>query len=66
MFATCLFFFFLVPQLRHMEVPRLGVVLELQLPAYTTATETPDPSRICELCATACTTAWGNAGFLTQ
>ena len=36
-----------------MEVPRLGVQpgvqLELQLPAYTTATETWDPSRICNL-----------------
>ena len=30
-----------------MEVPRLGVKLELQLPAYTTAT--PDPSCICDL-----------------
>ena len=30
-----------------MEVPRLGVELELQLPAYTTAT--PDPSCICDL-----------------
>ena len=29
-----------------MEVPRLGVELELQLPAYTTAT---DPSRVCDL-----------------
>ena len=25
-----------------MELPRLGVKLELQLPAYTTATATPD------------------------
>ena len=33
-----LFFFFLGPHLWHMEVPRLGVKLELQLPAYTTAT----------------------------
>ena len=32
-----------------MEVPRLGVESELQLPAYTTATATPDPSRICNL-----------------
>ena len=34
-----------------MEVPRLGVELELQLPAYTTATATatPDPSRVCDL-----------------
>ena len=35
--------------LRHMEVPRLGVKLELQLPAYTTATAAQDPSRICHL-----------------
>ena len=35
----------------HMEVPRLGIELELQLPAYTTstATATPDLSRICDL-----------------
>ena len=32
-----------------MEVPRLGVELELQLPAYTTATATQDPSCICDL-----------------
>ena len=31
------------PQPRHTEVPRLGVESELQLPAYTTATATPDP-----------------------
>jgi len=32
-----------------MEVPRLGVQLELQLQAYTTATAMPDPSRVCDL-----------------
>ena len=32
-----------------MEVPRLGVKLETQLLAYTTATITPDPSHICNL-----------------
>ena len=32
-----------------MEVPRLGVELELQLPAYTTATATPDPSHVYDL-----------------
>ena len=33
-----------------MEVPRLaGVELKLQLPAYTTATATQDPSHICDL-----------------
>ena len=29
-----------------MGVPRLAVALELQLPAYTTATEMPDPSHV--------------------
>ena len=43
------FFFFLGLHLQHMEVPRLGTELELQLPAYTTAMATPDPSRICNL-----------------
>ena len=33
----------------HMEVPRLGVELELHLAAYTTATATPDLSRIRDL-----------------
>ena len=33
----------------HMEVPRLGVKLELQLPAYTTATATQDLSHVCDL-----------------
>ena len=31
-----------------MQVPRLGVKLELQLPAYTIATATPDLSCICD------------------
>ena len=43
------FFFFLGSHLQHMEVPRLGVQLELHPLAYTTATATPDPSRICNL-----------------
>ena len=42
-------FCFLGPHLWHMEVPRLGVELEPQLPAYFTATATPDPSLICDL-----------------
>ena len=33
----------------HMEVPWLGVESELQLPAYTTATATLDPSHGCNL-----------------
>ena len=32
-----------------MEDPRLGVKSELQLPAYTTAPATVDPSHICDL-----------------
>ena len=32
-----------------MELPRLGVELELQLQACTTATAMPDPSHICDL-----------------
>ena len=32
------------------EVPSLGVKLESQLPAYTTATATPDQSHIFDLC----------------
>jgi len=33
-----------------MDVPRLGVKWELQLPAYTTATAMLDQSCICDLC----------------
>ena len=34
-----------------MEVPRLGVMLELQLQlAYTTTTAMPEESHICDLC----------------
>ena len=43
------FFFFLGPHPQHMEVPRLEVQSELQLPAYTAATATLDPSCICDL-----------------
>ena len=35
-----------------MEVPRLGVKLELQLPAYTTATVTRDPSHVTQFVTT--------------
>ena len=41
--------FFFRPYPPHMEVPRLGVEWELQLPAYTTGTATQDPSGICNL-----------------
>ena len=43
------FFSFLGPHLRHVEVPRLGVKSELQLPADTTATATPDWSHVFDL-----------------
>ena len=45
--ARCFAFsmiFFLEPRPQHMEVPKLGVESELQLPAYAAATATPDPS----------------------
>ena len=42
-------FIFLGLHLRHMKVPRLGVESELQLPAYASATTTPDPCHICKL-----------------
>ena len=32
-----------------MEIPGIGVKMELQLQAYTTATATLEPSRTCEL-----------------
>ena len=44
-----LFVCFSAPHLPHVEVPRLGVQLELQLPAYTTATATSDPRCIYDL-----------------
>ena len=42
-------FCFLGPHPWHMEVSRLGVELELQLPTYTTATATWELSHICDL-----------------
>ena len=48
-FLLFFFFFFLQLHLQHMELPRLGVKLELQLLAYATPTATPDPSCICNL-----------------
>ena len=40
---------FLGPYLQHMEILRLGVELELQPLVYTTATATPEPSRVFDL-----------------
>ena len=42
-------FCFLGLHLRHMEVPRLRVKLELKLPAYTMGTAMPDLSCVCDL-----------------
>ena len=40
---------FLGPHSQHMEVPRLRVESELQLPAYVPATAMPDLSHVCDL-----------------
>ena len=45
----CLFLFFLGPHVWHMEVPRLGVELELQLLAFATDRAMPHLSHICNL-----------------
>ena len=42
-------FFFLGLHPRHMEVPRLGVDLQLQLPAYPAATAMQDLSCVRDL-----------------
>ena len=42
-------FVFLPPHPWHMEVPRLGIEWELQLPATATVTATRDPSCICNI-----------------
>ena len=40
---------FLGPHLRHTEVPKPGVISELQLLAYTTTTPMHDPNHVCDL-----------------
>ena len=42
-------FGFLELHLRHVEVLRLGVSSELQVPAYATDIATQDPSCVCDL-----------------
>ena len=49
LFPSFLFLFSLWPHRQHMEVPRLGIKSELQLPAYTTATALLDLSHIYDL-----------------
>ena len=48
-FFLSFFFCFLGLYPQHMEVPRLRVQSELQLPAYTTATAMEDPSQLWDL-----------------
>ena len=48
-FCPFFFFYFLGPQLWHMEFPRPGVETELELLAYTTAIATWDLSHVCNL-----------------
>ena len=60
-FYFILFYFFLGLHLWYVEVPRLEVQSELQLPAYTTATAVWDPSRVCYLLP-----AHSNVGSLTH
>ena len=61
-----------------MEIPSLGVELELQLPAYTTATAMQDLGRVCNLHHSLCSagsinplseardqTSWILVGFIT-
>ena len=48
-YSANFFFSFLGLHHWHMEVLRLWVKLELQLPAYTTAIAMQDPSGVCEL-----------------
>ena len=48
-FLFCFVFHFLGPYPQHMKFPKLGVWLELQLPAYTIATAMPDLSHVFNL-----------------
>ena len=49
LFVYLFIYVILGPHLQHVEVPRLGVASELQVPAYTTATATPVLNHICNL-----------------
>ena len=46
---TFIYLVFLGQNVQHMEVPRIAVQSELQLPACATATAMWDPSRVCDL-----------------
>ena len=47
MAVNCFYISLLLPNL--LIIPMVGVISELQLPAYTIATATQDPSHICDL-----------------
>ena len=47
--ASLFLFLLLGLHLQHMEVPRLWVELELQLPAIATTTAMQDPIHVCNL-----------------
>ena len=49
LFIYLFIFIFGGPHLQHMEVPRLGIELELLMLAYSTATAMPDLSRVFKL-----------------
>ena len=49
LFIYLFMYCFLGPHPQHVEVPRLGVQLELQLLAYATATAMEDLSHVCDL-----------------
>ena len=49
LFYFLFYFVFLGLYPWHMEVPRLGVELELQVPDYASVTATWDPSHVCDL-----------------
>ena len=50
LYHSAFFFFFLRLHMQHMKVPRIGFESELYLLAYATATATPNPSCIYDLC----------------
>ena len=56
-------FFFLRLHLRHMEVPRVEVESELQLPAYTTVAATPDPATSVTHTTACSITQWARPGI---
>ena len=49
LFVVFVFWLFRATPKKHIDVPRLGAELELQLPAYAIATATQDPRHICDL-----------------